>query len=343
MLETTPATDWRKALGITGEDPAESDTLTAWIGALLRGGVALLPPERAVRYCLTTKGPLAHRDGRLLLRPDGRMPNMPFEKYPIEEKLRESVGSLDVVVLHDGAAAALGEVSPRGTFPEAVDLSAFIIGTGVGLGVVSGGAVYDGNSSEHENKLGSIGRHLVYCPDEAGRFHYEYRPIGPRSSQAEIAGEEKHLTTRLAGKYLFPRLADRLLNRKCVSHATYAAALSDMGLEDIGEDRAKLESGIPSGITTAALRGNEWARTQIVEVGRELGAALAVLIHQFPGRAFLDRIVLVSTVAEKFGAGVRGATDDLFIETINEVVGCYRVVRSRYLDRELAAFSRWSI
>jgi len=78
-------------------------------------------------------------------------------------------------------------------------------------------------------------------------------------------------------------------------------------------------------------------------VGQELGAALAVLVRQFPGRAFLDRVVLVSTVAEKFGLGVRGATDDLFLETINEVLGGQRVRRSRYLDRELAAFSRWSI
>ncbi len=31
VLEATPATDWRAAFGITGEDPAESDTLTAGV------------------------------------------------------------------------------------------------------------------------------------------------------------------------------------------------------------------------------------------------------------------------------------------------------------------------
>ncbi len=153
------------------------------------------------------------------------------------------LGSPDVIVLHDGAAAALGEISRWGTFPDSVDLSAFIIGTGVGLGVISGGLVYDRETRPIHTRTSWAASDGISCtvPMTGAGPHYEYRPIGPRSSQAEIAGKEKHLSTRMAGKYLFPRLAGLLLNRKCVSHATYFGVLRDMGVEDLGEDQAKLD------------------------------------------------------------------------------------------------------
>jgi hypothetical protein len=346
VLETTPATDWRAAFGITGEDPAESDTLMAGIAGLMRLAEGLLPPGRVSRYCIATKGPLEERGGVLLLRPDGRMPNMPFDRYPIAEKLREMTGARHVVVIHDGAAAVLGDVSRWGTFAGETNAAILILGTGVGLGAMVAGKLYEGDPSDpFENKLGSVGRHLIYCPAETG-YRYEYRPVPPGASQAQKTENEMYMTERFAGKHLFPRLASEALNRRLVPHRVYMELLRDMDMEHIGEDHKKLEAAMPAGITAAALNGNDWARNQIASVGQELGAALVVLIRQFAGRPFWgDKIALVSTVAEKFGAQVRGDTDDLFVETINDVLKGndirQRVVRSSYVDRELGAFSRW--
>jgi hypothetical protein len=346
VLETTPAIDWRVAFGITGEDPAESDFLMAGIAGLMRHAEELLPPGRVSRYCIATKGPLEERGGVLLLRPDGRMPNMPFDRYPIAKKLREMTGARDVVVIHDGAAAVLGEVSRWGTLAGEANASILILGTGVGLGVMVAGRVYEGDPSDPlENKLGSVGRHLIYCPAGNG-YRFEYRPIHSGASQAQKTENETYMTERFAGKHLFPRLTSEALNRRLVPHRVYMELLRDMDMEHIGEDHKKLDAAMPAGITTAALHGNDWARSQITKVGQELGAALVVLTRQFTGRPFWgDKIALVSTVAEKFGAQVRGATDDLFLETINDVLKGsdirQRVVRSSYVDRELSAFSRW--
>lgn len=60
----------------------------------------------------------------------------------IERAIHERIGPrIPVAVLHDAAAAVLGEVSPRGTAPGVRDASFIVWGTGVASGVVRDGAL----------------------------------------------------------------------------------------------------------------------------------------------------------------------------------------------------------
>ncbi|MGE3175013.1 MAG: ROK family protein [Planctomycetota bacterium] len=121
-----------------------------------------------------------------VIEPDGRAiaraPNLPLDGFALAGHLEQRFG-LRATLLNDGRASAWGEYrtgAARGADP----LLCLFFGTGIGIGLMVGGAPYAGA----DNAAGEIG-HTLHVPGGepcpcGGRGHYEAycggRPIGER-------------------------------------------------------------------------------------------------------------------------------------------------------------------
>lgn len=76
--------------------------------------------------------------------------------------------------------------------------------------------------------------------------------------------------------------------------------------EEEYKERKRTEAKILAGLTVAAVGKDQWALEQIGKIGDEIGSGLASFIKIFHdrGNEFVNRVILVSTVAEKLGKGV---------------------------------------
>jgi hypothetical protein len=256
-----------------------------------------------------------------------------------------------IEIMHDGAAGAVGEHRlPNGALHGQPNGMAVIIGTGVGAGFIENGHPVYGVPGKAEAFMGEIGFHLIrssdgsyrYCGTGAGWDHPI--PYDPNPAKGEVRLEQ-----RVAGPWVAARFVEFLR----------AAGESDrerFGVEiPLGPD--SLPSVQKPIVTDAALQAQvliaitDWAidrkhaahvaaRTFIQEVGLELGRALAVFRAEYAQQPFVreGKIVLISTMGERFGAGVvDGQGRDLFLEAIRRGAGFEKIVRSEIgVEREFA-------
>ncbi len=367
---TSQPVEWRTAFGVDHASTEGADRLVAGIVDLIEEALRRVPLTQVATIGISTKGPIEKREGQTILGPGKKIATLPFCEYPLTTRIREMLmgrygwkygreplSQLSIRAQHDGAAAILGEVSIGGTLAGYRDAVAVIIGTGVGLGIIEAGRLYEGLKHNEGNTtddaanvrvLGSLGRHLVYIvdPDALDGYRYAYRGVPLMRSEAELYPGETYLTERIAGPWLAQRIANVLVARLHAEPLDTAMTLDIMGLtqEDLYHfmetgDKI-LETQVLYGLTLAGRQGDRWACAQIAALGTEVGRALAEFIRMFQDRAFVRHILLVSSVSEKLGIGVGSQTsDDLFLEHLRsqvEAALCDKGSRRQHA-RELAA------
>ncbi|HTL47938.1 MAG TPA: acyl-CoA dehydrogenase family protein, partial [Verrucomicrobiae bacterium] len=273
---------------------------------------------------------------------------LPFEKFPLDaairEKLKAHVGDTALAaaekipfdVRHDGAARLLGEVGETGTFYGRADAAAILIGTGMGVGILKERNLFEGVGQNEGTKrndavriLGSLGRHLVYIPDAESPlgYRYEYRGIAKGQENAALDAGKKEVLSRerLRGPALARRIAEHL--KAAVHEPAAAGTLRVIGVteKDIDDylastDEVDIENWdavFLAGLTQAAQAREAWALDELKQIAEETGTAIAAFIAQFKDEPFSKNIVLVSSVGEKLGKGVRGEmSDDFFLERV---------------------------
>jgi hypothetical protein len=159
------------------------------------------------------------------------------------------------------------------------------------------------------------------------------------------------MSEQLAGAWL-----PKIVGRKVLSLAegSQQEALCSMSIERVDlqlyaeakERDEKMEGKVLGGLTQAAMTC-EWARTLLSFIGSEMGNALAAFVWTFRGEyEALKHLVLVSTIAERLGAGVaypRGG-DDLLLDCLRDAMVESLVARGmeRGLAREFAGGVRRS-
>jgi len=84
-------------------------------------------------------------------------PNLPIDRFPIGENLQSAHG-LPTTLLNDGRASAWGEYL-RGHAKGSDPLLVLFFGTGIGIGLIAGGAPFSGA----QNAAGEVG-HTIYRP-----------------------------------------------------------------------------------------------------------------------------------------------------------------------------------
>ena len=230
--------------------------------------------------------------------------NLPFEKNEIHEKIEELVSEklgiqLEVEVIHDAAAAVLGEVSPGGTLPHCENCVFVVWGTGVASGVICNGKLY-WKDPVVGIMIGEIG-HLAVRNGE-GVYEYQLTPEWLRLEPPEAS-----LDHRICGSSLIRRFSRKIKEdpRGQTLLRTAGKAVDELELVDIN---------------SAARQGDDLAIELIEEAGREMGAALVPFIHYWREKRemdFVNNIIIGSGVA-KMGDGVKKAGKEALITAIRD-------------------------
>lgn len=219
----------------------------------------------------------------------------PDKAHPVTERVEYAVRArlgreMPVAVLHDAAAAVLGEASPQGTAPGARDLTFIVWGTGVASGVVRDGALY-----WRDAVVGMMVAEAGALIVRAANGRYVFRPS---SKWPTLARSEQSLDGRMSGPSLSRRAPD----------------LPPTIPPKAGPDLARLNA--------AARAGHQEGVRFIADAGYEFGRALATYIHYWRdirGQRFADRIVVGSGVA-RIGDGLEGPNGGLLLGEVRRGV-----------------------
>ena len=221
----------------------------------------------------------------------------------IAQLTAEELGTpVPVEVLHDAAAAVLGEVSIKGTLPGCPDCVFIVWGTGVASGIVSNGGLY-WKDAVIDLMTGEIGLLVVRKAD--GSFEYRTSTKVPSISASEL-----RMDRWLRG----PEIARRSVQR--IREDPRGRALLDLA------ERSADELDLVD-INRAARRGDEFAVELIEAAGREMGRALAPFIHYWlveRSKEFAENIIIGSGVA-KLGDDLQREGKGILIAAIREALG----------------------
>ena len=225
-------------------------------------------------------------------------PPPPETPHPIVARVQTDVRrrlgvDTPVAVLHDAAAAVLGEVGAGGTLPGASDATFIVWGTGVASGVVRDGALYWRDDAV-QTMIAEAGALIVRQAD--GNYRHDASPNWPR-----LTAPEQTLDHRMSG----PRLAQRA---------------QELGRVDSAE--SSVDNPPLARVNAAARAGDDAARRFIADAGYEFGRALSTFIAYWRlerDEAFADSIVVGSGVA-RIGDGLAGQRGALLTEELRRGV-----------------------
>jgi hypothetical protein len=281
---------------------------------------------------ISTKGPISYVKGMAMIGPCSAY--LPFRKqWPFEEQLRQALTDLNVryeqtQILHDGVAALLGETHAEGTLAGQPNGCAVIWGTGIGLAIREKDAILKGIDKDDSGDdllrvLGSLGRHLVYRPRLPKPLRYEYRGVPQHHTAAPIEADEAWCSERIAGPWLARRIARDLIVNDPAQRENTLTCMEAHHVDLLGFINQKqrdegVETCLLAGLTMAALKGDSWARGQIASIGAEAGSALAAFVWAFQHSEAIGNIVLVSSIAERLGFGIKDddQQEDLLIQSL---------------------------
>ena len=232
--------------------------------------------------------------------------NLPPVKDSIQQQIEDMVSSklglsLAVEVLHDAAAAVLGEVSPGGTLPHCKNVVFVVWGTGIASGVISDGSLY-WRDPVVDRMIGEVGRLLVRNAEGV----YEHRLI---SEWGRLVRPETSVDNRICGPSLTRRFRRRMKEDP----------RGESLLRSAGKvvDRLELVD-----INRLARDGNDFAIELIEEASREMGEALVPFIHywrEVRGMDFANNIIIGSGVT-KLGEGVEKEGKAALITVIRDEI-----------------------
>ena len=148
---------------VDGAGSATPEQVTDRLVTLYRdfvAGVGLVAPSIA-GVAVVAPGPIAQLGGVLL----GPPTLVRWDDFPLQQALQESL-DVPVVVDNDAAAAAVGEFWSR-QVSRTESFACVYMGTGIGAGMVLGGALYRGSSS-NAGELGHISIEVDGVPCHCG-------------------------------------------------------------------------------------------------------------------------------------------------------------------------------
>ncbi len=232
--------------------------------------------------------------------------NLPSEKDSIQQRIEDMVSrklglNLAVEVLHDAAAAVLGEVSPGGTLPHCKNVVFVVWGTGIASGVISNGNLY-WRDPVIDKMIGEIGGLLVRNAE--GVYEYRLTPKWPK-----LVPPERSVDHRICGPSLTRRFSDRMKKDP----------RGQSLLPSAGKAVDKLEL---VDINRLARDGNDFAIELIEEASREMGEALVPFIHYWRKVRWMDfaNNIIIGSGVVKLGRGVEKEGKAVLITAIrNEI------------------------
>ncbi len=277
---------------------------------------------------------------------------------PLSKELQSRFGrEIPVEFLHDTEAAALGEYrDPQGAMYGVPNGIVVTVGTGVAVSVLKDGKPIYSVPGKIPAHLAELGWHTMRQRD--GTFVYrglEAKGGSPYAISPSTEKGEMRLEQWLGGPWLAARFVQRIRKEGFTDQEVFGEVVefaedaypSEVHRPIVAD--AELQSRILQTVTRVAKgRGVLAVAAQrfIEETGKGLGQALKAYRQAYQNEnvkevrpSFTGRIVLVSTVGEKFGLGVTNAEgEDLFLASIRHAAGTQDVLRSPLIgpQREFA-------
>lgn len=266
-----PEFNWRRAFFGEGEDVNEeilalvqqggeearqvADDIVAEIARHIRWVIETtgLPLSSLQHVHVSFPGPVNQPEG--LVGDPFRAPNVPgFDRYPIVDQMQRLLAAglgvaVPIFIENDAEAGHRGETTAGGTAAGLKDVATMIWGTGIN------------GRGEDEGRLltaegwDEIGHALVGRLDERGEAHYEFRGFELKGKRPQLKEGEFEVEQRLGGEALKARF--QALGYRDAQHVSEVAAGS------------------------ALVRGRDEAGRAIIDVGSEMGRAIAALLQPF--------------------------------------------------------------
>ncbi|MFA5373451.1 MAG: pantetheine-phosphate adenylyltransferase, partial [Candidatus Omnitrophota bacterium] len=286
---------------ILGVKPKEAmpQNIVALIDRQIKNVVASsgIDPANIEKAGIAFAGPVNTRSG--IIGTPFAAPNLPFDHFALQDVLQGMLRSdygrdIPVVIENDCIAALRGELSPKGALHKIGTGTVFIIGTGINGAVAKDGKSYPGLQGE----IMELGHNIVLTeklPAAYTRSNGRYTYTGfvtkgdhPRDENGNIVKGD--FEDRLSG----PNLDARFVQE---------------GFSLVG-------------ITDDALKGSAAAAELIESCGREIGQAVAAFIHAYIKEDFVRDIILISSVSENLGKGLKDSQgNDVFISAVQKGAG----------------------
>ncbi|MDD4183599.1 MAG: ROK family protein, partial [Candidatus Omnitrophica bacterium] len=303
------------------------------------------------------------------LQPFERYPLVKELEGKIERKYKTH---LKVVIFNDAEAALRGELQPGGALYPYGYGSIMIIGTGMNLKATVGYEPYYGKRGEI-NELGHnlapvrILRSYNRYKQAVGSGKYAYLgkitrgklPVDARGAHIKGDLEDNCAGPNLARRffefivlrsghqkvraYVVSKIKQMLLRQEFSSFAKSSVKnllriVTTQSTELPREERRArtvIIKAIMISITELALKNEPVALRWVKSRAKELGEAIAAFMAAYPNEKFIEHIVLVSTVAEKFALGISDKQhNDIFIGTMRD--SAYHALRRRGISRARA-------
>lgn len=282
-------------------------------------------------------------------------------KQLLEAELQSYFGrAIEVTIMHDGAAGAMGEHQfQQGMLYGHNDGMALIVGTGFAVGVIQNGKPVYSVPGKLKSFLGEIGWHLIRKPFGSIYYTGYGAKVGDAISDAlpheavfargDVKDGELRIEQRVAGPWAAARFVEETRALGFTDEALYGESIT-IGLDGYPNPKANTVSKseqqtlVLKTVTELALgQGDAYARVDrkseaqaaarrfIERIGTEIGEGLKTFLRVYADQPFAKgRIVLISSLGEKFGLGVAGRTgQDLFVSAIQTASGHSDVVRSQ--------------
>ncbi|MFA5088075.1 MAG: ROK family protein [Candidatus Omnitrophota bacterium] len=323
---------WRQKYGDAATSEQVIDGIMAKIEEVLEG---IDDIGRVVKIGVAFAGPVDSGKG-IVGTPFASL-NLPFDNYPFAEEIKKRFKALikekfsdgeqiffEVSVYNDCAAAVLGEFNRSGSNRGKHGM-AFILGTGTNGAVIMNGELY----TDH-NALLELGFNLIR-KGETGEWIYTGRSIKggkPKKDSGDVYNIELFAGDKIAKSFL-QNERNREVAALFIKYGDgdafkNADEICEIVMHEQKDDQGKKLQALAirlllEGITRAVNAGNSDAVEFVKSLGYEFGRSMGALVQDYIFDLWVEHIVLVSSLGEKF-AKIEGreGEDDVFVGAIRQ-------------------------
>jgi predicted NBD/HSP70 family sugar kinase len=258
-------------------------------------------------------------------------PNLPFKSYPLAKEIEKRYQMLmktkyaksqepliKVSVWNDSHASVLGEFNQEGGRGQHGMI--FILGTGTNGAVVSDGVLYTDNKT-----LLELGFNLLKKEDKWVFTGKHMKGNKPTKEPGALYNIDLFSGEGIAKQFVQYKEAKQAISQFIVLPSGISSIqqlfdIIESDESDKGQIKKEAINALLVGITTAVAVDNPLARSFVKDIGSELGKSLAALVEVYYLEPWVEHIVLVGSIAEKFSKVSANDLQDIFIEAVRKGV-----------------------
>lgn len=317
--------EWRKGAAQKITSEAILDAIMDKIGKVLQN---VSDVDQIVKIGIAFAGPVDSEQG--VVGTPFPAPNLPFDHYHLAREIekryqmivqnkygKNQASLVKVSIWNDSHAAVLGEFNQdQGRGQHGM---IFILGTGTNGAVVTDGVLYTDN-----NALLELGFNLVKKKEQEGGWMFtgkNMRGDKPIKHQGDFYNIDLFSGAGIARQFLQyegakQAIAKFILLPEDISTTQQLFDIIEKHTSDEEQINALAVNTVLVSITKAVAQHNHIASSFVKELGMDLGRSLAALVRVYYQEPWVEHIILVGSIAEKFSKVTENEDQDIFIHAV---------------------------